>query len=124
MYFCSPTFIFIGVLFVTRLYPLPMIGWCQSPLLRHGNGRFLCRFSNVGKIGACAVIQHHVGQKMEVRILVVLIVMATDNELVEAIAMPFHVLYPVSDYFFRMSFKRGSIVKVKGYRNVYGLHFE
>ena len=60
---------------------------------------------------------------MKVRILVVLIVMATDNELVEAIAMPFHVLYPVSDYFFRMSFKRGSIVKVKGYRNVYGLHF-
>ena len=61
---------------------------------------------------------------MEVRILVVLIVMATDNELVEAIAMPFHVLYPITDYFFRMSFKRGRIVNVEGDRNMHGFHFE
>ena len=62
--------------------------------------------------------------EMEVRILVVLIVMATDNELVEAIAMPFHVLYPITDYFFRMSFKRGRIVNVEGDRNMHGFHFE
>ncbi len=124
MYFCSPTFIFIGVLLVTRLYPLPMIGWCQSPSFRYRNGCFFCCLSNIGKIGACAVIQHHVGQKMEVRILVILIVMSTDNELVKAIAMPFHMLYPISDYFFRMDFKRGSIVNVKGYRNMHSFHFE
>ena len=61
---------------------------------------------------------------MEVRILVVLIVMATDNELVEALAMPLHVLYPISDYFFRMSFKHGRIVNVEGHRDVHGLYFE
>ena len=61
---------------------------------------------------------------MEMRILVVLIVMATDNELVEAIAMSLHVVYPISDYFLGMSFKRGRIVNVEGHRDVYGLHFE
>ena len=113
MYFCSPTFIFIGVLFVTRLYPLPMIGWCQSPLFRHGNGCFFCRLSDVGKIGACTLIQHHVCQKVEVWILVVLVVMPTDNELVKAIVMPFHVLYPISNYFFGMNIKHIRVIDMK-----------
>lgn len=83
MYFCSPTFIFIGVLLVTRLHPLSMIGWCQSPLFRHENGCFLCRLSDVGKIGTCTVIQHHVCQKVEVRILVVLVVMSETDSTVD-----------------------------------------
>ena len=90
-----------------------MTGWCQSPLFRHGNGCFLCRLSDVGKIGACAVIQYHVCQKVEVWILVVLVVMATDNELVKAIAMPFHVPYPISNYFFGMNFKHGRVIDMK-----------
>ena len=113
MYFCSPTFIFIGVLLVTRLYPLPMIGWCQSPLFRHENGCFFCRLSDVGKIGTCAVVQHHVCQKVEVWIFVVFVVMATDNELIKAIAMPFHVPYPISNYFFGMNFKHSRVIDMK-----------
>lgn len=60
-----------------------MIGWCQSPLFRHGNGCFLCRLSDVGKIGACAVIQYHVCQKVEVWILVVLVVMSETDSTVD-----------------------------------------
>ena len=90
-----------------------MIGRCQSPSFRHRNGCFFCCLSNIGKISAFAVIQHHIGQKMEVRVLVILVVMATDNELVKAIAMPFQMLYPISNYFFGMNFKHGRVIDMK-----------
>lgn len=83
MYSCCPIFIFIDVLILVRLHPLPMIGWCQSPLFCYGNGCFFCRLSDISKIGACSVIQHHVCQKVEVRILVVLVVMSETDSTVD-----------------------------------------